>query len=517
MKMTQTDSATTATGFEESTTSGSTMYNDSDSDWISPVDSNSTSPVQVPWQACPSDSMFLSTFNDTSNMTMNATSLGYPTDGPNGTVNSVSVFPCERASPDEPCRFRFGANYTISVNFTSAISTTRPRSTVLARDDTVVPSLRYPYSGQSFDGCTYTSCPIVANISQVYTYTMNTLLSMSATLLAYGSRIRDTVEMLIGPWVLSELKVSPVDLTGKNVIVTGANVGIGLECARKLAQNNASVTLACRSAEKGEKAKADIIASTGNQKVDVRVLDTSSFASVRAFAAAWGDKPVDVLLNNAGMTAARYIVSEDGLETSFQVNHHSHFLLVSLLLPVMAPHARIVNLSSIGHYSGVVDPKDIDRSQFLEQKMKLKPGDLMDNKTFIGLYGDAKLCQVVFTRELQSMLDASEAFKQKNIIVSACHPGLVASSIWERHLGEAPSGDAFIAKLKRVVNLIGITTEQGACTPVWLATEPKLAVGGGLYYTRCKESSPSPLVKDAALRKAVWAAWAAKCGVSKDL
>ena len=110
------------------------------------------------------------------------------------------------------------------------------------------------------------------------------------------------------------LLVPTVDLTGKNVIITGgatcphrdlyamltsrcsANTGIGLESARKLAAFGANVTLACRSVEKGEEANKDIVATTGSDQVRVRVLDLSSFASVRAFVTEWGAKPVDILM-----------------------------------------------------------------------------------------------------------------------------------------------------------------------------------------------------------------------------
>lgn len=129
------------------------------------------------------------------------------------------------------------------------------------------------------------------------------------------------VDMLLCSWfpLYSNLTVQPVDLTGRNVIVTGgmrhslaslvfgwrqvevtrpfsANAGIGLESARQLAAFNANVTLACRDAAKGERARLDIVASTGNQNVTVHVVDVSSFASVRSFVSEWGDKPVDILI-----------------------------------------------------------------------------------------------------------------------------------------------------------------------------------------------------------------------------
>ncbi|KAK4700556.1 hypothetical protein P7C70_g5690, partial [Phenoliferia sp. Uapishka_3] len=274
---------------------------------------------------------------------------------------------------------------------------------------------------------------------------------------ATRSRIRDTVDMLMSPWfpLYRDLTVNPVDLTGKNAIVTGANIGIGFECARKLAQMNANVTLACRSAGKGEAAKKELVESTGNKNVQVALLDTSSFASVKEFVNEWGSKPVDILINNAGMTASHYLKTDDGIEASFQINFMSHFLLTSLLLPSLQPQARIVNVASIGHYTGQMQPEDVDRSLFLERGVKVAVGDVLDAQTFLGIYADAKLSQVAFSRELQTRLDASPAFQSKKIIVSSCHPGLVASSIFDRNVGKSTHADVFIQKVKPFVSRLG--------------------------------------------------------------
>lgn len=102
------------------------------------------------------------------------------------------------------------------------------------------------------------------------------------------------------------------------------------------------------------------------------------------------------------------------------------FLLTSLLLPRFAANARCVAVSSIGHYNGKLDPKDIDRSRFLAAKTSTKEGDSLDPKTVMALYADAKLAQVAYTREFQALLDSSETYASKRIIASSCHPGLVA-------------------------------------------------------------------------------------------
>ncbi|KAL8291627.1 hypothetical protein RQP46_001885 [Phenoliferia psychrophenolica] len=302
-----------------------------------------------------------------------------------------------------------------------------------------------------------------------------------------GSRIRDTVDMLLCSWfpLYSDLEVTAIDLTGKNVIITGANVGIGLESARKLASYNATVTLACRNAEKGEKARQELILATGNDKIEVRILDTASFASVRAFVDEWGEKPVDILINNAGVTPTKYYKTKDDIEESFQTNFMSHFLLTSLLLPFFQPNGRIIQVSSVANYGGTLDPLDVSRIDYLERELGEKEGAFLKPNVFIGLYADAKLAQI--------------------------------SSIWERHKGETPGGDLSIKRLMSVISRFGITIEQGSCVQTWLATDPVHADKGGLYYNRYHASAPNALVEDAGLRTQMWNAWSEKCGVSADL
>ena len=142
-------------------------------------------------------------------------------------------------------------------------------------------------------------------------------------------------------------------MQGKVCLITGANVGVGLETARDLAQRGATVVLACRNRTKAEAAAADIKATTGSQAVEVLDLDLASLASVRAAASGFlaGHDRLDLLVNNAGLILSHRRETAEGFETQFGVNHLGHFLLTNLLLDALkssAP-ARIVNLSSRGH------------------------------------------------------------------------------------------------------------------------------------------------------------------------
>ncbi|GAA5826958.1 hypothetical protein JCM5353_004781 [Sporobolomyces roseus] len=96
---------------------------------------------------------------------------------PAGVVNNITVSPCSRSSDSEPCHFHYGQNYTIDISYTSYLNSELPRSGLSARDDSTDPSTQYPYSGQTFDSCAYTDCPVQAGETSVFSYRFNTLLS----------------------------------------------------------------------------------------------------------------------------------------------------------------------------------------------------------------------------------------------------------------------------------------------------------------------------------------------------
>ncbi len=156
------------------------------------------------------------------------------------------------------------------------------------------------------------------------------------------------------------LPITPVDLSGRTFIVTGASAGIGKETVRALADWNATVIMAVRNVAKGEGVLADIKATT-RPDVDVEVweLDLARLASVQAFAARYlaTDRPLHCLVNNAGLVSWEHVITEDGHELTHQTNHLGHFLLTKLLMPRLqatAP-ARVLQISSEAHYFGKMD------------------------------------------------------------------------------------------------------------------------------------------------------------------
>jgi NAD(P)-dependent dehydrogenase (short-subunit alcohol dehydrogenase family) len=197
-------------------------------------------------------------------------------------------------------------------------------------------------------------------------------------------------------------------MTGRTVIITGANSGIGKAAARALAAGGARVVLAVRNADKGNEA-----AGTMPGTVDVAVLDLANLASVRAFAAAWaGD--IDVLINNAGVMAPPLTRTADGFESQFGTNHLGHFALTNLLLPRV--RGRVVTVSSLYHWIGRVDFADLN----------------WERKRYSAwfAYCQSKLANLLFTAELQRRLTAAGV----SVLSNAAHPGYAATNL-QSHAG----------------------------------------------------------------------------------
>ena len=154
------------------------------------------------------------------------------------------------------------------------------------------------------------------------------------------------------------------DLSGKVVIVTGANSGTGYEAAKEFARKGAQTILACRSMQKGQDAADKILQEIPDAAVEHIHLDLASLASVRAFAKAFKAKfdRLDILVNNAGIMWLPKGKTEDGFERHFGTNHLGHFALTGLLIDLVleTPYARVITVSSIGHRSGDMDFDDSD-------------------------------------------------------------------------------------------------------------------------------------------------------------
>src|SRR3982075_2372666 len=193
------------------------------------------------------------------------------------------------------------------------------------------------------------------------------------------------------------------DMTGRSVIVTGANSGIGRAAARALARAGARVILAVRNTEKGRAAAATMSGDT-----EVRRLDLASLASVREFAAGW-EGELALLINNAGVMVPPLTRTADGFELQFGTNHLGHFALTNLLLEHVT--GRVVTVSSTGHRMGSIDFDDLNWERKPYKAWRA--------------YGQSKLANLLFTAELQRRLTAVGSA----VLATAAHPGYAATNL----------------------------------------------------------------------------------------
>ena len=202
----------------------------------------------------------------------------------------------------------------------------------------------------------------------------------------------------------------------KNVIITGANSGLGFETAKKIAENKEyRLILACRNAEKAKAAKEKIVAETSNENVDYLILDTSLLSSVRSFADEYLSKygTVDVLINNAGISPMRESgTTGEGFEVVFATNYLGHFLLTQLLLPHFSADGRIINVTSDMHNPpGGIEWKGVE---YLAHEA------MADRRR----YSYSKLCMIYFTLKLDEILKEQEL----NVTVNSFNPGFMAAT-----------------------------------------------------------------------------------------
>lgn len=200
------------------------------------------------------------------------------------------------------------------------------------------------------------------------------------------------------------------DLSGKTIIVTGGNSGLGYESVKAFALKGAEVILACRTIEKGEKAKAEIMQFKPAGSIEVMKIDLMDLASVKSFADEFLKKypKLNVLLNNAGIMATPFFKTKDGFEAQLGTNHLGHFALTGHLLERIksTPNSRVVNVSSLAHRSGVMDFNDL----MFEKGREFKP---------FRAYGQSKLTNLLFTYELQRYFETNKI----DSIAVAAHPG----------------------------------------------------------------------------------------------
>jgi NAD(P)-dependent dehydrogenase (short-subunit alcohol dehydrogenase family) len=237
------------------------------------------------------------------------------------------------------------------------------------------------------------------------------------------------------------------DLSGRTYVVTGANSGLGASTARELAAHGGAVIMACRNVGKAERVAASI-----GGKTEVRALDLSDLASVRAFAESVGG--LDVLVNNAGVMALPLGRTKDGFETQFGTNHLGHFALTGLLLPKVRD--RVVTVSSGAHRLGRINLADPNWEHRRYSRWRA--------------YGQSKLANLMFAYELQRRLTASGSA----VISVAAHPGYANTDL-QSHTQSIQDqvmaiGNRYFAQ----------SADMGALPTLYAATAPD-AVGGAFY------------------------------------
>jgi NAD(P)-dependent dehydrogenase (short-subunit alcohol dehydrogenase family) len=267
-------------------------------------------------------------------------------------------------------------------------------------------------------------------------------------------------------------------MTRGNVLITGANTGIGRATAETLAAQGHSLWLANRSEEKTTPVVAALRAAAPQSRVQFLPLDLADLASVRTCAErflALGE-PLHVLVANAGLGGQRG-QTKQGFELAFGTNHLGHFLLTQLLLPALEKGApsRVVVVSSSAHYRA----KLVDWSSLR-----------VSTRSFTGIpeYRFSKLCNVLFARRL------AERVRDARISTYSLHPGVVSTDIWRR----VPR--IFQPLLRRRM----ISSEEGAQTSIYCATAPELEGKTGLYWQKCRERAASSFALDDALAQSLW-------------
>ena len=245
-------------------------------------------------------------------------------------------------------------------------------------------------------------------------------------------------------------------MDGRVVLVTGATSGIGRAAAEGFASLGAAVRILARDRRRGELARDEIVAQSGNSDVAIELCDLSDLAAVRAFGARFGARAgrLDVLVNNAGVLTGERLLSPDGLELTFATNVLGPFVLTNMLAQLLERSApsRVINVSSGGMYTQRLHIEDLQ----------------MAAQEFDGAvaYARTKRIEVILTEMWAQRL------KDTGVVVHAMHPGWVAT----------PGLAASLPRFYRLSRPLLRTPQQGADTVVWLGAAPEPARSSGRFW-----------------------------------
>lgn len=241
-----------------------------------------------------------------------------------------------------------------------------------------------------------------------------------------------------------------VDLRGRTVLVTGANSGLGLAATRQLARLGAEVVMLCRDLSRGEAARAEVLARQPDARLELARLDVASLADVRRFAQGWR-RPIDVLVNNAGVLPDAFTRTAEGLELTFATNVVGPFALTRALRPHL--RGRVISVSSGGLYPVRLDLRALQG----------------EGRRFDGVAAYAQ------TKRAQVVLNELWAAREPALTFAAMHPG------W----ADTPAVRSSLPRFHAVTRRLLRTPDEGADTITWLAAAPRLAgVSGRFWFDR---------------------------------
>ncbi len=278
-------------------------------------------------------------------------------------------------------------------------------------------------------------------------------------------------------------------MQGRVCLVTGATQGIGRETALGLARLGADVHVVARDRARGEAVLVEV-RRAGGGNASLFLADLASQASTRALAEEVKARlpRLHVLVNNAGGIFTERALSPDRIEMTFALNHLGYFLLTGLLvdrLRASAP-ARVVSVSSSAHVGARIDFDD-----------------LQGERGYSGwrAYGQSKLANVLFTRELARRLAGS------GVTANCLHPGVVATGFGKNNAGPFSWG-------VRIAAPFFLSAARGARTSIWLASSPEVAGVTGEYFARCRVAKVSVAARDDAAARRLWEASARLTGLA---
>ena len=269
-------------------------------------------------------------------------------------------------------------------------------------------------------------------------------------------------------------------MKGRIVVVTGASSGIGKASAAGIAALGAHTVLVSRTEKRGRKAMDEIAQRTPGAELDLLVADLSTVAAVRALADAFRSRydRLDVLFNNAGILTARRKVTPDGFEEQFFVNYLSYYLLTGLLFETMRTSApsRIINMTSSSHSSGVIDFDDLQMERHYRGWQQ---------------YANTKLMSMVFTYALARRIAGT------GVTANCLHPGVIHTNLLRNF-------SSLLNLLFHALQRFFKQPEDGAETPVYLASSPEVEDVSGKYFRYCRPAGTTEESNDPGVQERLW-------------